>query len=65
MSELLSNVVDAIFLARCSAGWFGNDKEPLRGLFVSFHPPSLRSQIQIDRRGVPCPLSGFGWGVTI
>ena len=36
--ELLSNVVDKIF--------FGPTADALRGLFGSFHQPSLQSQIQ-------------------
>ena len=37
-AELLSNVVDKIF--------FGPTADALRGLFGSFHQPSLQSQIQ-------------------
>ena len=41
--------------------------EPLRGGLRSFHPPSLRSQIDQEARPLgacqACLPSGFGWGV--
>ena len=66
MPEILSNVADEVFVGSVRgvpSDWQINNKEPLGGLFLSFHQPSLRSQIQVDAHGDPWPISGFGWGV--
>jgi len=52
--------------------WMRVFRRPFRGAVLTFHQPSLRSQIQRDvaamlamagDRAWPGLLSGFGWGV--